>query len=170
MMLVERRLLKAASAFCILIFPSIAHAKNTEAEMWFGLVGALVLGLITFFTLQNNEKRLADPNDKSMVMLDDLYEVSELKPARKFLLHIYRQSGNPQQPDRVVEAEDGITEVPPSEAIKTVLSTFRRAKIDHVYIVENSSGTLQFQRPLHHHGGAKEGKKVRGAVIKAITE
>ena len=158
--------LKRFTVLVLAISPTAALAKNSQAETMFGLAMALVLGLVTFIALSKTDRKLNDPNDSEIIFTDQILEQANLRPAKQYTIHIYRQSGNPQQPDRIVEAEGGF-DVPPAEAIKLALTTLRRAKIDHVSLLENTETTLHVQRPLHQHGGKQEGKKVRGAIIKA---
>ncbi|NRP28215.1 hypothetical protein XMD420_001821 [Marinobacterium sp. xm-d-420] len=153
----------------LILFPCTAFASNTNAETWVALVFAVILGAITIAVSSSNQKKLDDPNDTSMLLIEDVSSASNLKPAKEFLIRIYRQSGNEHQPDRVVSAEDG-SDVPPDEAIKVALQTLRRARIDSVFVVENTNDILHIRRPMHSHGGKAEGKKVGGAVVIKVQE
>ena len=75
-------------------------------------------------------QKLDDPNDTSVVYLDQIASVAKLKTASAFGLRIYRQSGYLQQDDREFSAASGETD--PSKVIAEAIKTFRRAKINYV--------------------------------------
>lgn len=127
------------------------------------LVGVIV---IAFFKMTFDAQKLDDPNDTSVVYLDQIASVAKLKVASAFGLRIYRQSGYLQQDDREFSALSGTTD--PNKVIAEAIKTFRRAKIDYVVIDQNTETILEFSRPYHDHRGVKEGKKVGSCVIIAI--
>jgi len=127
------------------------------------LVGVIV---IAFFKMTFDAQKLNDPNDTSVVYLDQIASVAKLKAASAFGLRIYRQSGYLQQDDREFSEANGETD--PSKVIAEAIKTFRRAKIDYVVIDQNTETILEFSRPYHDHRGVKEGKKVGSCVIIAI--
>ncbi|WP_130203235.1 hypothetical protein [Pseudidiomarina tainanensis] len=102
-------------------------------------------------------RALDDPNDDSVLALDELVGKSKLESGGEYLVRIHRQSGNLQKDDQLFSS--------PEAAIKAAVSTFRRAKIEFAVMEENSSAEMRFRRPHYHHGGAAEGKKVGRARI-----
>lgn len=111
-----------------------------------------------------DKQKLVDPDDTSVVYLDELTEISLLEPSQRFFLRIYRQSGYLQQDDREASDPSGDL-VEPEIVIREAIKTFRRAKIDYVIVEKNDSKNLNFRRPYHDHRGVKEGKKVGGCMI-----
>ncbi len=113
--------------------------------------------LITFAVSSSRERQLDDTNDDSVVYLDKLEEVFTLQENGKYLVRILRQSGNLQKDDQVFDC--------PRKALKTAISTLKRAKIDFVLISKNTEVEFFFRRTYHHHGGSAEGKKVGSVEI-----
>lgn len=122
---------------------------NIEVFAFIALIVLVVAGAVKVWV---QERQLKDPNDKSVVYLDEVAEISALNEAGPFLVRTLRQSGNEHQADRIAATA--------GEAIKVAVSTFKRAKIDYVVVLENSTSKLVFRRPFHDHRGRNEGKKV----------
>ena len=125
-----------------------------------GLVLGVIMMIITWATISKRERQLDDPNDDSVVYLDQITNTSKLQSGGEYLLRVLRQSGNLQKDDQIFSSKES--------AIKTAASTFRRAKIDYVFITKNTNVELFFRRPYHHHGGSSEGKKVGSVEIHKI--
>jgi len=128
---------------------------SLDMEIVITIILGVILILITCAVSAGKEKQLDDPDDDSVVYLDQLESTSNLQLGGKYLVRILRQSGNLQKEDQYFNS--------PTLAIKTAITTFKRAKIDFVLISKNSEVELFFRRTYHHHGGSAEGKKV-GAV------
>lgn len=125
---------------------------------------AVLMGVFLLWVVFMHFKRhadLSDPKNTTTVYLDQLPELSNLIPEGHHLVKLFRQSGNPYKGDMVCQSAD--------EALRKVMSTFRRAKIDFVLITKNTETELCFQRGLHGHGGKKEGKKVGRAEIRRVN-
>ncbi|MGX9416572.1 hypothetical protein ACWU4D_04375 [Vibrio sp. WJH972] len=127
--------------------------------VWVILIG-LVLVVVSWIARSENEKKLSDPNDNTVIDLDDLTHVSTLQPNGKYLVRLLRQSGNLQKEDQIFDSHIG--------AIKAAVTTFKRAKIEFACINRNTEVEFFFQRPYHHHGGKAEGKKVGRVEIYKI--
>jgi hypothetical protein len=126
-------------------------------EVALTIIAGVIMILITFAVSSSRERQLDDPNDDSVVYLDKLEEVSTLQENGKYLVRILRQSGNLQKDDQTFDC--------PNKAIKTAISTLKRAKIDFVLISKNTDVEFFFRRTYHHHGGSAEGKKVGSVEI-----
>ena len=122
---------------------------NIEAFAFIALIVLVVAGAVKVWV---QERQLKDPDDKSVVYLDEVAQISALNEDGPFLVRTLRQSGNEHQADRIAATA--------GEAIKCAVSTFKRAKIDYVVVLENSASKLVFRRPFHDHRGRNEGKKV----------
>lgn len=122
-----------------------------------GLVIALIMGIVTWATISKREEQLDDPDDDSVVYLDQILEMCLLQHNGKYLLRVLRQSGNLQKDDQIFDSHEA--------AIKNAISTFKRAKIDYAFISKNTETEYFFRRPYHHHGGSAEGKKVGSIEI-----
>ena len=118
----------------------------------FGFIVLAVLIVAGAVKIWMQERRLKDPDDKSVVYLEEVAQISVLNETGPFLVRTLRQSGNEHQADRIAATA--------GEAIKCAVSTFKRAKIDYVVVLENSASKLVFRRPFHDHRGRNEGKKV----------
>lgn len=126
-------------------------------EVALTIIAGVIMILITFSVSSNRERKLDDPDDDSVVYLDKLEEVSSLQDNGKYLVKILRQSGNLQKDDQIFDC--------PSKAIKTAITTLKRAKIDFVLISRNTDVEYFFRRTYHHHGGSAEGKRVGSIEI-----
>lgn len=122
-----------------------------------GLIGGAILFGFTVALISKRERQLDDPDDDSVVYLDQLKDTSSLQHGGKYLVRILRQSGNLQKDDQIFES--------PEKAIGAAITTFKRAKIDYVFIEKNTEVEFWFRRPYHHHGGKAEGKKVGSVEI-----
>lgn len=130
-------------------------AQQTNTVL--GLVIALIMGIVTWATISKREEQLDDPDDDSIVYLDQILEMCSLQHDGKYLLRVLRQSGNLQKDDQIFDSHEA--------AIKNAISTFKRAKIDYAFISINTETEYFFRRPYHHHGGSAEGKKVGSIEI-----
>ena len=126
-------------------------------EVVFTIIAGVIMILITFTVSSSREKQPDDPNDDSVVYLDQLEEVSTLQENGKYLLRILRQSCNLQKDDQILDC--------PYKAIKKAIKTLKRAKIDFVLISKNTEVEFFFRRTYHHHGGSAEGNKVGSVEI-----
>lgn len=125
-----------------------------------GLIVGVIMAIITWATISKREQQLDDPNDDSVVYLDQLVAISTLQSGGNYLLRVLRQSGNLQKDDQVFDTHEA--------AIKAAISTFNRAKIEYAFITKNTNVEFFFRRPYHHHGGSAEGKKVGSVEIYKI--
>lgn len=116
------------------------------------LLLVFVVAAISLITYAIQQKKLRDPDDATIVELDDLPLLSCLQANGQFLLRTIRQSGNPQKDDMLY--------VSPYEAVNAGVTTFRRANIEYAIVVKNTDTEFVFRRPYHSHRGRQEGKKV----------
>jgi len=128
-----------------------------QANTILGLIIALIMGIVTWATISKREEQLDDPDDDSVVYLDQILDMCSLQHNGKYLLRVLRQSGNLQKDDQIFDSHEA--------AIKNAITTFKRAKIDYAYISKNTETEYIFRRPYHHHGGSAEGKKVGSIEI-----
>lgn len=123
-----------------------------------GVAGiALLFGLIF---MQSN--KLAEPENQTVVYLDELPGLVALQGGGLFVLTLYRQSGNPYSDGRVFDT--------PSDAVAAAMSTFRRAQIESVAIQINTADKLDVSRAFFSHRGRAEGKKVGAFEIIRVNE
>ncbi|MGO4894762.1 hypothetical protein [Flavobacterium sp. W21_SRS_FM6] len=125
-----------------------------------GLTLAVIMAVIARAVISKQERQLDDPNDDSVVNLDQLIATATLQSGGKYLLRVIRQSGNLQKDDQVYDSYEA--------AITAAISTFKRAKIEYAFITKNTNVEFFFRRPYHHHGGTAEGKKVGSVEIYKI--
>lgn len=125
--------------------------------MILGLVIALIMAIVTWVSISSRQRQLDDPTDDKVVHLEQLHQVCKLQSGGEYLLRTLRQSGNLQKDDQFFDSHE--------LALKTAISTFKRAKIDYILITKNSEVEFFFRRPYYHHGGSAEGKKVGSIEI-----
>lgn len=124
------------------------------------LIGYVLLGLLILVGLvavSQAQGKLDDPNESSVVYLDQLTTVAKLSGQGHWLVRICRQSGNVHSESELVGSA--------STALNAAISTFRRAKIEAVGVSENGPSKLRMARLYHNHRGSNEGKKVGSAEI-----
>lgn len=120
------------------------------------ILAIISFGCIAVYALIWKEKKLSDPSDKTAIYLEQLPQVSRLANGKVHVLLI-RQSGN-------VYKDLGVFHTS-GDAIEAVMKSFRRAKIDSIYILENELDRLNVQRLHHNHRGRAEGKVLGGARL-----
>lgn len=118
---------------------------------------ALLLGLI-FMQLN----KLADPENQTVVYLDELPGLVALQGSGLYVLNLYRQSGNLYADGKVFDT--------PADAVAAAMSTFRRAQIDSVAIQINTADKLDVSRAFFSHRGRAEGKKVGAFEIIRVDD
>ncbi len=130
-------------------------------EILLGIVGLAIVIIFSFISSSNKQKALEDSSDDSVLYLDELQSKCNLQSGGKYLLRIYRQSGNLHKDDQQFNS--------PEQAVRAAVTTFKRAKIECACVTKNTSTELFFRRPYHHHGGKAEGKKVGSVEIYKIS-
>ncbi|MBD3667197.1 MAG: hypothetical protein HUJ16_04520 [Kangiella sp.] len=128
-----------------------------EPDQIIGLVGGVILIIISWVVTSKRERQLDDPDDDSVIYLDELKNKAKLQKGGKYLVRVLRQSGNLQKADQTLPSAE--------QAIGKVISTFKRARIEYVILEKNTETELFFRRPYYSHGGSAEGKKVGSAEI-----
>jgi len=121
------------------------------------MLGAAAASLIAAVIQQ---RKLEDPEDATVVELENLSLVCKLRQYDQYLLRTIRQSGNLQK--------DDFEYYSPQEAVRAAVATFRRARIEYAVVVKNTETEFVFQRPYHSHRGRQEGKKVSRVEIYGI--
>ncbi|HDL6072156.1 TPA: hypothetical protein PXG22_001763, partial [Mannheimia haemolytica] len=119
------------------------------------LFSAIVIGLFLF-----QESRLRDPNNHSVIYLEQIQEMCSLDKIGSYQIDFVRQSGN--------EYKESILVNDFELAIKTVLSTLRRAKIDSVSVISNTPNLFIIHRAFYNARGSQEGKKLGSIRIAKI--
>lgn len=128
------------------------------------MIGYALLGLIVLLMVgayQSAGKRLDDPNDQSVLHLEQVPAVANLTGSGVYHLTIWRQSGNVHQSWTITGTA--------AQAVSQMLSTFRRARIPAVAIKTNTESELDVWRLFHNHRGRAEGKRVGGATIQKVA-
>ncbi len=117
---------------------------------------SLDLAILIVVVLLVKDQRLQDPENLETIFVPQMKDVCSLHngPVVSALL---RQSGN-------LYRELGLFETAEA-ALLEIEKSFRRGKIESVYVQENTEARFQVIRLHHSHGGKAEGKKLGGAVI-----
>ncbi|SEF78569.1 hypothetical protein [Marinobacterium lutimaris] len=119
--------------------------------------GMAVVVIASALAIMNQQQKLADPDDLSVVELDTLSGIYELAKPGQYLVRVYRQSGNLYKDDQLFNDREA--------AVKAGVATFKRAKIPYAVVEENTLTDFVFRRPFHNHRGKAEGKKVAKVEI-----
>lgn len=117
--------------------------------------GALALLAMVVYTLQ--EASGGAHSSGTQADLEHLHETSNLDPSALYDVVIWRQSGNLHR--------HGSTGVTKDQAIKEIVSTMRRAKVEFVTLDTNTESELTVWRAVYNARGKQEGKRVGGATI-----
>ncbi|MBT2130563.1 hypothetical protein [Aliiroseovarius lamellibrachiae] len=117
------------------------------------LVGFLVLIVVV---MMMKEQRLSDPDRSDTIYIDQMRSLSMLRTGPVFATLIRQSGGVYRELGAFPSIGDAFTEVEKS---------FRRAKIESVFVEENSMDEFRVIRLHHSHGGKAEGKKLGGALI-----
>jgi hypothetical protein len=126
------------------------------------VVGIVLLLLFVVVAALYGQARLNDPNDKEAIPTHEIESVCNLAPSGIFRISIMRQSGNLYKDPEVTQSRE--------DSIQQILKTLERAKIDAVWIHENTPDRFKGWRLSHCHKGRAEGKKVGGFLIEKIGD
>ncbi len=118
----------------------------------------LLLGfaLLVVVVVIVKEQRLQDPERLDTIYVNQMREVCNLGNGPVIAVLI-RQSGNRY---RDLGQFDSV-----SDAVYEIEKSFRRGRIESVYVQTNTERRFEVIRLHHSHGGKAEGKKLGGAVI-----
>lgn len=122
-----------------------------------GGIAALALWAMSRPAPGTREEKLLNNNEDNLFDIEEVAAQCRLTREGLFILRTFRQSGNPHQEDRVYTECDA--------AVRAALSTFKRAKIDLVVIMDNTNDEFSFRRAVPDFRGRSEGKKVRWVEI-----
>jgi|688.fasta_scaffold329904_1 hypothetical protein len=126
------------------------------------IVAVILLVVVMIVAAVCSQARLNDPNDKEAIHTHEIESVCKLAPNGIFRVSIIRQSGNLyKDPETIASREDSILRVS---------KTFERAKIDALWIHENTPERFKGWRLAHSDRGSAEGKKVGGFLIERIGD
>ncbi|KPA21661.1 hypothetical protein shim_23680 [Shimia sp. SK013] len=120
------------------------------------LIAVVIFAVVAVAVILMKEQKLNDPSQMDTIFAHQMRDVCGLKTG-PVSATLFRQSGNLYRDLGLFNRwEDAVTEIEKS---------FRRAKIDSVYVQENTSNRFEVIRLHHSHRGRAEGKKLGGAVI-----
>ena len=135
---------------------------NSPEEIIFGIIGfsafAVILLLIQAARVKTSDGRTSG----DIIHIDDLEDVALLSKWEEFDVGFWRQSSEVYKLGSACTTRE--------QALKELLSTFRRAKIDFVRVNRNNIDELDVWRASHGARGVREGKKLGGATIKKVIE
>jgi hypothetical protein len=117
------------------------------------LLGFAGLVMVLFLV---KEQRLADPSNKEMIHVHEMRSVAKLEVGSVYA-ELVRQSGNSYK--TLGQFENSL------DAFAEIEASFRRAKIDSVAVLKNTTTEFRVIRLHHSHGGKAEGKKLGGAFV-----
>jgi hypothetical protein len=122
----------------------------------FAIIAFAVVAIGVFLFKQS---RLNDPSNTSFIYLDQMQGSHQIRPGPAYV-RLYRQSGNEYRDLGAFESTQA--------AISEIEKSFRRAGIDSVSVLKNTTDRYEVIRLHHGHGGKAEGKKLGGAVMVPI--
>jgi len=116
----------------------------------------LLLVAVIVFAAFYKEKSLSDPSNTETIYSEQMVDVQSIR-AGPVDVTLFRQSGNVYRELGVFGTVD--------EALDEIMKSFRRAKIDSVCVLQNTSTCFEIIRLHHNHRGSQEGKKLGGALV-----
>jgi hypothetical protein len=128
-----------------------------EAIGWIALGGMVLLMIFVAFETQ---RQLEDQANRRVIYLDELPTSVQLFGLGVFQVIFFRQSGNVHA-ERVVHGDS-------RDALRVIMQTFRRAKIEAVAVTHDTPFELEVWRAFHNHRGRAEGKRVGGAKVSIL--
>ncbi len=117
------------------------------------LVCALILVVVIFLI---KEKRLEDPDRLDTIYVEQMREACSLGEG-PVVATLIRQSGNLYRDLGTFDTAEA--------AMNAIEKSFRRGKIESVFLQENTQARFQVIRLHRSDRGKAEGKKLGGAVI-----
>ena len=126
-----------------------------------GGIATVLVFLLTQPKKGTREHKLVNRADQPCVDLADLPGLCRLAPGGSYVVQTFRQSQNPHQDDRYLPDADS--------ALKAAMTTFKRAKIDLVSVMDSTDIEFSFQRAVPDYTGRSEGRKVRWVEIHRIA-
>jgi hypothetical protein len=126
-----------------------------------GAIVFLILAAILILAHSVKERRLSDPDDTEVILIDKVIEIAKMNAAGRYRVTTYRQSGNIHRAEEVTGSASGV--------VNYALMPLRRARIDAVVVRYNDHDGLALARLHRNHRGASEGKKI-GAVAISLLE
>lgn len=131
--------------------------------MLYAIGAGLLLGLLSMLVVR--PKSLSkDAGPTGVFVLDELANrllLDELETGQIFEITVFRQSGNFE---RAIYAQSK------DEAVKEIEKLFRRMREDSVRIWANQSTACDVRRPYGSLNGRREGRKIWGCQVEAISE
>lgn len=121
-----------------------------------GLVGLVVFAIIAFAAILLKERKLNDPDNASMIFIDQMKANHALRKG-PVSAALFRQSGNLYRDLGLFPSAD--------EALKEVEKSFRRAGIDSVAVLKNTTEKYEVARLYSNDRGRAEGKRLGGALV-----
>lgn len=95
---------------------------------------------------------LLNTEETQFYELEGVQALARLRDPGQFVVKVFRQSGNPYKDDQQYSSA--------ASAVKAMLSTFRRAKVDTVVVMFNTEDEFSLRRGWKCHRGHHEGKKL----------
>lgn len=139
--------------------PAIATPKNLDEphEIAFLIIGIMII-IIVFIAQWAQTQQAARPMTRASTSVypENLDQVTKLSSGRKYHLVVYRQSGN---------LHSSYEDVTLDQALRQIVTTCRRAKIDVLAVQKNTVEEMELWRVWHNHRGRQEGKRVGGFAI-----
>jgi hypothetical protein len=127
------------------------------------VVGTIATAVVLFATRAkpgSREHKLVHRSDQPHIDLGDLPAHCKLRTGGNFVVRTFRQSQNLHQEDRFFSS--------PETALKAAMATFKRAKINHVAVMDSTEMEFSFQRSFPDFSGRNEGRKIRWIEIHRI--
>lgn len=134
---------------------------SAQAIQWI-IGGPLLLGLLllSWYAMEESQRRLNDPADDRTIFISELASKSSLHPSGTYQVTIYRQSGGVHS--------NWVVSGTAHDAVAQAVATLRRARIEAVHIAANDVQHLKVGRLYHNHRGRNEGRKVGGAEVVVV--
>lgn len=161
---------------CFIVFGALlavqsAHASQGQIDAvgW----GAIVLmALFAVFGLMYQNQKLNNPNDSSLVYLDEIIDIAKLESADAYDVYFYRQSGNEYKtPEtwRISGKEEDPSLTINRAALEHLVKTLRKAKWDAAWVMVNEIDHLKLMRNFANQR-KNEGKRLGSVEVIAVVD
>lgn len=161
---------------CLTVFGALLAVEGALASQ--GQIDAVGWGAIIFmalfavFGLMYQSQKLSDPNDQSLVYLDEIIEIAKLESADAYEVHFYRQSGNQYKASETwrpsVENEDSSSTINRA-ALQHLIKTLRKSKWEAAWIIVNEIDHLELMRNFANQR-KNEGKRLGYVEVIALVD
>ena len=151
------------------VHSAVASQGQIDAVGW-GAIGFMVM--LAVFGLIYQRQKLNDPNDGTLVYLDEIMNVAILESADVYEVHFYRQSGGEYKASeawRISGKDEDSSLTINRAALEQLIKTLRKAKWDAAWVKINEIDRLKLMRNVANQR-KNEGKRLGCVEVVALLD